>query len=144
MSDPRGRRSPRLVTAEVLRTERITPRLTRVVLGGPGLDGFGVGEFTDHYLKLQFPRPGVEYPEPFDLGRIREELPREQWPFTRTYTVRRWDAAERELWVDFVVHGDEGVAGPWAANAKPGEILRFAGPGGAYAPAADAERHLLV
>ncbi|WP_026930696.1 siderophore-interacting protein [Glycomyces tenuis] len=141
---PRGRRSPRLVTAEVLRTERLTPRMTRVVLGGPGLDGFGADEFTDHYLKLQFPRPGVEYPESFDLGRIREELPREQWPLTRTYTVRRWDAGERELWVDFVVHGDEGVAGPWAANVKPGEPLRFAGPGGAYAPAADAEWHLLA
>lgn len=144
MPDPRGRRTPRLATAEVLRTERLTPHMTRVVLGGAGLDGFAAGEFTDHYVKLQFPRPGVEYPEPFDLGRIREELPREHWPVTRTYTVRRWDAAERELWLDFVVHGDEGVAGPWAANAKPGEPLRFAGPGGAYAPASDAGWHLLV
>lgn len=144
MSEPRARRVPNLITAEVRRTERLTPHLVRVVLGGPGLEGFALGEFTDHYIKLQFPLPGVDYPEPFDLARVREELPREQWPVTRTYTVRRWDPAAREMWVDFVVHGDQGVAAPWAVNAKPGDLLRFAGPGGAYAPAPEAEWHLLV
>ncbi|MQM27296.1 siderophore-interacting protein [Glycomyces albidus] len=144
MAERRGRRSPNLTTAEVVRTERVTPHMIRVVLGGAGLADFACGEFTDHYLKLQFPVEGVEYPEPFDLGRIREEYPREQWPVTRTYTVRRWDAAARELWIDFVYHGDEGVAGPWAANAEPGDLLRFAGPGGGYAPASSADWHLLA
>lgn len=144
MSEPRGRRSPSLKTAEVVRTEWVTPHMIRVVLGGAGLADFECGEFTDHYLKLQFPIEGVEYPEPFDLAKIREEYPREQWPVTRTYTVRRWDPAARELWIDFVYHGDEGVAGPWAANAEPGDLLRFAGPGGGYAPAASADWHLLV
>ncbi|MFC3494589.1 siderophore-interacting protein [Glycomyces rhizosphaerae] len=144
MAEGRGRRTPMVTTAEVLRTERVTPHMIRVVLGGEGLDGFDCGDYTDHYLKLQFPAPGVEYPEPFDLARIREELPREQWPVTRTYTVRRWDAAARELWIDFVYHGDEGLAGPWAANVQPGELVRFVGPGGAYAPARDADWHLLA
>jgi NADPH-dependent ferric siderophore reductase len=118
--------------------------MIRVVLGGGGLDEFDCGEYSDHYLKLLFPVPGVAYPEPFDLARIREEYPREQWPVTRTYTVRRWDREARELWIDFVYHGDEGVAGPWAAGAEPGTVVRFAGPGGAYAPAADADWHLLA
>jgi NADPH-dependent ferric siderophore reductase len=144
MAERRGRRTPNVKTAAVLRTEQVTPHMIRVVLGGEGLADFECGDYTDHYLKLQFPVPGVVYPEPFDLARIREELPREQWPVTRTYTVRRWDAAARELWIDFVYHGDEGVAGPWAANAKPGTPLRFAGPGGGYAPAADADWHLLA
>ncbi|WP_205325922.1 siderophore-interacting protein [Glycomyces sp. YM15] len=144
MAEGRGRRTPRVTTAEVLRTERITPHMIRVVLGGEGLADFDCGACTDHYLKLQFPLPGVVYPEPFDLARIREELPREQWPVTRTYTVRKWDRAARELSIDFVYHGDEGVAGPWAANARPGELVRFAGPGGAYAPAHDADWHLLA
>ncbi|MDN3240661.1 siderophore-interacting protein [Glycomyces tritici] len=149
MAEARGRRTPRVTTAEVLRTERITPHMIRVVLGGEGLAEFDCastdsGECTDSYLKLQFPAPGVTYPEPFDLARIREEYPREQWPVTRTYTVRKWDKAARELSIDFVYHGDEGVAGPWAANVQPGEPVRFAGPGGAYAPAHDADWHLLA
>lgn len=138
------RRKARLHRGTVLRTERLTPHMIRVVLGGDGLANFAAGEFTDHYVKLQFPRPGVEYPEPFNMERIRAEMPREQWPVTRTYTVRAWDAEARELTIDFVYHGDQGVAGPWAANAKPGDELGFLGPGGAYAPSADAGWHLLA
>ncbi|MFF5262230.1 siderophore-interacting protein [Actinomadura viridis] len=133
-----------LHTGTVLRTERLTPHLIRVVLGGDGLAGFAAGEFTDHYVKLLFPRPGVGYPEPFDMERIRAELPREQWPATRTYTVRAWDPEAVELTIDFVHHGDEGLAGPWAAAARPGDPLRFQGPGGAYAPRRDVGWHLLV
>ncbi len=101
-------------------------------------------EFTDHYVKLLFPRPDVAYPEPFDMEKVRAELPREQWPSTRTYTVRAWDAEAGELTIDFVHHGDSGLAGPWAANARPGDEIFFNGPGGAYAPRADAGWHLLA
>jgi len=131
-------------SARVVRTERLTPHMQRVVLGGEGLTEFAVGSSTDHYVKLLFPSGGAEYPEPFDLERIRAEFPREQWPVTRTYTVRAWDPEHRELTLDFVLHGDEGLAGPWAARVRPGEIIRFQGPGGAYAPDLDADWHLLA
>jgi NADPH-dependent ferric siderophore reductase len=127
-----------------VRTERISPHMVRVVLGGEGLAGFGLDGFTDHYIKLLFAPVGVTYPEPFDIERIREELPREQWPANRTYTVRSWDPAHRELAVDFVVHGDEGLAGPWAATARVGDTIRIQGPGGGYAPDPAADWHLLV
>lgn len=139
-----ARRTPRLTVAQVDRVEQLTPHMTRVVLGGPGLADFTAGEYTDHYVKLQFLVDGVEYPTPFDLQRIRAELPREQWPTIRTYTVRRWDPDVRELSIDVVIHGDEGIAGPWATRVRPGEDVRFAGPGGGYAPSADAAWHLLV
>ncbi|MFV2179588.1 siderophore-interacting protein [Actinomadura sp. LOL_016] len=144
MATEPARRKPKLNRGTVLRTERLTPHMIRVVLGGDGLADFTAGEFTDHYVKLQFPQPGVEYPEPFDMERVRAELPREQWPATRTYTVRAWAPEARELTIDFVHHGDKGIAGPWAANAEPGDELLFLGPGGAYAPGADAGWHLLV
>ncbi|TDV57221.1 siderophore-interacting protein [Actinophytocola oryzae] len=144
MPERPARRSPSLTLAQVHRVERLTPHMTRIVFGGDGLAEFTAGDYTDHYVKLQFPVEGVTYPEPFDLQRIREELPREQWPRTRTYTVRRWDAHLRELTVDVVLHGDEGVAGPWAMRVRPGDELRFAGPGGGYAPSADADWHLLA
>jgi NADPH-dependent ferric siderophore reductase len=142
MTQPRRKRVARAAT--VLRTEQLTPHLIRVVLGGDGLAGFPAGEFTDHYVKLMFLRDGVAYPEPFDLETVREELPRETWPRVRTYTVRSWDAEAGELVIDFVHHGDEGVAGPWAAAAKPGDTLLMMGPGGAYAPSQEADWHLLV
>jgi NADPH-dependent ferric siderophore reductase len=108
-------RTPRTVHVEAV--ERLTPRMIRIVFGGDLAD-FGAGEFTDHYVKLRFPS------------------------HTRTYTVREWDG--ERLTIDFVVHGDEGVAGPWAAGARPGDELELRGPGGAYAPDPAADWHLMV
>ncbi|MCH0539433.1 siderophore-interacting protein [Streptomyces sp. MUM 203J] len=118
--------------------------MVRIVLGGDGLAAFATAGWTDHYVKLLFPPDGVTYPEPFDIERIRAELPRDQWPAQRTYTVRAWDEAQRELTVDFVVHGDEGLAGPWAARAVVGDTVRLLGPGGGYAPDPEADWHLLA
>jgi NADPH-dependent ferric siderophore reductase len=144
MAERPGRQPRKPYTAQVVRTERLTPHMQRVVLGGEGLADFAAGVCTDHYVKLLFAPEGVAYPEPFDMQRIRDEFPREQWPVTRTYTVRQWDAEHRELTLDFVIHGDEGLAGPWAMRVQPGETVRFMGPGGAYAPDTDADWHLLV
>ncbi|MEU6163987.1 siderophore-interacting protein [Streptomyces tanashiensis] len=144
MAEQPARKAPKATEARVVHTERITPHMVRVVLGGPGLDGFAADTYTDHYVKLLFAPEGVAYPEPFDMERIRAEFPREQWPTTRTYTVRAWDPVHHELTIDFVVHGDEGLAGPWAARAQAGETVRFLGPGGGYAPDPAADWHLLV
>ncbi|WP_020386618.1 siderophore-interacting protein [Kribbella catacumbae] len=134
-------RSRRAKLAIVRRTERVTPHMIRVVLS---CDEFVDNGSTDHYVKLLFLQPGVEYPDPLDMGAVREQMPSEQWPTMRTYTVRSWDEAARELTIDFVHHGDEGIAGPWAAAAQPGDKLWFNGPGGGYAPQETAGWHLLV
>ncbi|WP_055570018.1 siderophore-interacting protein [Streptomyces atriruber] len=144
MAERPARKAPKAHVAQVVRTERLTPHMQRVVLGGEGLAEFTAGECTDHYVKLLFDAEGVTYPEPFDMQRIREEFPRDQWPVTRTYTVRSWDPEARELALDFVIHGDEGLAGPWARDVRPGATMRFLGPGGAYAPAAESDWHLLA
>ncbi|MEU6103950.1 siderophore-interacting protein [Streptomyces flaveolus] len=144
MAERPGRRPRKPHTAQVVRTERLTPHMQRVVLGGEELSAFSADTCTDHYVKLLFPAEGVTYPEPFDMERIREEFPRHQWPVTRTYTVRQWDAEHREMVLDFVIHGDEGLAGPWAKRVQPGETVRFMGPGGAYAPDPAADWHLFA
>ncbi|PXY27626.1 siderophore-interacting protein [Prauserella muralis] len=133
-----------VIRLRVLRTERITPHMIRVVAGGDGLAAFTPNGFTDAYVKVLFPVPGVEYPEPFDMQTIKAELPREHWPRQRSYTVRYFDAAAGELVIDFVHHGDAGLAGPWAARLEPGDEVMLLGPGGAYAPSPDADWHLLV
>ncbi|MGY0022731.1 siderophore-interacting protein [Streptomyces sp. cg35] len=144
MAERPARKPRKARAAQVVRTERLSEHMQRVVLGGDGLADFPELEHTDHYVKLLFAPAGVTYAEPFDVERIREELPREQWPVTRTYTVRAWDPSARELTIDFVIHGDEGLAGPWAATVQPGETLHFMGPGGAYAPDPSADWHLLA
>jgi NADPH-dependent ferric siderophore reductase len=132
------------VNLTVIRREELSPHMVRIVAGGDGFADFSNNDFVDRYVKIVFPQPGIEYPFPLDLWSIRETMPREQWPFTRTYTVRWVDEAARELAIDFVVHGDEGLAGPWAAQAQPGDTLTFTGPGGAYNPAPDADWYLFA
>lgn len=134
----------RVTELEVLRTEHLTPHMIRIVAGGGGLADFPDTPHTDRYIKIVFPRPGVAYPEPFDMDVVHETLPREQWPALRTYTVRSLDHDAGELVIDFVHHGDAGLAGPWAAAAKPGDRFHVLGPGGAYAPAEDVDWHLYV
>lgn len=141
MSEPK-RRGRRVTRAEVVRTEWLTPHLLRVVAGAPGLAERLDNGLTDRYVKIIFRRPDVAYPEPFDMDAVHETLPREQWPILRTYTVR--SATGDELTIDFVYHGEEGLAGPWAAGLKPGDEVLFLGPGGGYAPSPDADWHLLV
>ncbi|RBY90297.1 siderophore-interacting protein [Blastococcus sp. TBT05-19] len=150
MTEPRAagdaraprKRTPRI--GEVVRTSRITPHMIRVVLGGEGLAGFPEGDQTDRYVKLLFPPVGAAYGVPYDVEQVRADHPSDQWPVTRTYTVRGWDAVAGELTIDFVHHGDEGLAGPWAAGARPGDLIQFMGPGGGYSPRPDADWHLLA
>lgn len=141
---PPARTRPAPLIGTVIRTHQLSPTMTRVVLGGSGLRSFRASESTDSYVKLTFLQAGVSYPSPLDMAVVRATLPPEQWPAVRTYTVRAWDSSAGELSVDFVVHGDSGVAGPWAAGARPGDEVLVAGPGGAYHPDAAAGFHLFV
>jgi NADPH-dependent ferric siderophore reductase len=124
-------RAREVLTTTVRRTERLTPTMIRVVLGGGGLAGFQAAPFTDSYVKIVFPEPG-------------EERPR-----LRTYTVRHWDDAAHELTLDIVVHaagvsGSVGLAGPWAEALQPGDEVQLLGPGGEYAPDPTADWHLFA
>lgn len=110
----------RALSTTVTKSSWLTPSMVRLVVGGPDLEGFGAGSFTDHYVKCRF------------------------GDTTRSYTVRDWDPQRRLLTLDFVVHGNRGVAGPWAARAKPGDTLEITGPGGGYTPSPNADWHLLV
>ena len=125
------------------RTERISPHLVRVHLGGDDFAAF-IGEAdperiakTDKYVKLLFAKPELGLEPPYDLEALRQRLPLEDLPVRRTYTIRSIDPATGTLAIDFVVHGDAGIAGPWAAAAQPGELVTFSGPGGQFAPSTD-------
>lgn len=146
MTTPAGTSAPRrarpIIALTVLRREQLSAHMIRIVAGGPGFGQYVNNDFVDRYVKISFLQPGVDYPQPLDLAAIKETMPREHWPVTRTYTVRWVDEAAQELAIDFVNHGDEGLAGPWAANARPGDQFSFSGPGGGYNPDPDADWYL--
>lgn len=122
-------RRPRVLRhATVVRTEQLSPALVRVHLRGPDLTRIEPSAHTDRYVKLAFT------PQGSPGGEV----------VTRTYTIRSLDTARGEMAIDFVVHGDEGLAGPWAAAARPGDEIGFFGPGGGWGPSPDADHHLLV
>lgn len=121
----RARRPRPTYEVTVVRTETIGAHLVRVTAEGESLASFGDPELpglpsTDAYVKLAF------------------------GDATRTYTVRWFDRAERRIALDFVVHGDEGLAGPWAQRAQAGDTITIMGPGGAYSPDPDAAWHLFA
>ena len=113
----------------VTEAERLTPGMVRVRLRAvePSVfaDAFAASAFTDRYVKLVFPQA--------DGSEI-----------VRTYTALEPDAVAGTLHIDFVVHGAEGTAGPWAAAVRPGARIVARGPGGAYAPDPSADWHLLA
>ncbi|WP_082467434.1 siderophore-interacting protein [Leifsonia sp. Leaf264] len=129
---------------EVTATSWVTPSLRRLQLQTDDLSGFRESVFTDRYVKLVFPKAGVVYPDQIDVRAMRGTMPPEDLPVVRTYTALHPDVDAGTLDIDFVVHGDEGIAGLWAANATIGDRLLANGPGGAYSPDPTADWHLLV
>jgi NADPH-dependent ferric siderophore reductase len=128
----------------VLRRDQLSPHTVRITAGGPGFEALRMNDFTDKYAKILFVDPGLGLTPPYDLAALRESLPPGRQPVTRTYTLRRADPQGQELTIDFVVHGDEGIAAPWAAHAEPGDLLTMSGAGGAYRPDPDSDWHLLA
>lgn len=126
MTAPAARPARPVATLDVVSTTELAPHLVRVVLGGDDLALLNHNEHRDRYVKLLF-TPVADEP-----------------PVRRTYTVRAWDTDTGRLTLDFVTHGDAGVAAPWARTARPGDRLSMQGAGGAWSPSADADWYLLV
>lgn len=118
-----------LTELTVLSREQLTPGMVRLRFRGD-LAAFATNTFTDRYVKLVFGDPA--------------ELERGGRPTLRTYTALEADVEAGTLAIDFVVHGTEGIAGPWAAAAQPGDTIVVRGPGGAYAPDPEADWHLFA
>jgi NADPH-dependent ferric siderophore reductase len=135
---------------EVVRREQVSPHMVRVTVAGDDL-----AEFPDHgfdqWFRLFLPRAESEealgrLPKKVDvLGTLKYmRMPEGTRPVMRCYTVRELRRDARELDIDFVVHGDEGVAAPWAREAAPGDRLAIIDQGTGYELREGVEHHLLV
>lgn len=132
----------------VARSERITPSVQRVTFSGIDLERLNWRGF-DQWVRLFLPAN-----DPSDLDHVPHRLTRQSWlrlqtvpfarrPQVRSYTVRAWRAELCELDIDFVVHGDQGVAGPWSTRAVAGDVAAILDQGCGW-PRPEASRVVLI
>lgn len=115
----------------VRRTEHVSPRLSRITLTGPELDGLVVEEPAAS-IRLLLPSPDTtELVVPTWRGN-EFLLPDGRRPTLRTLTPRRVDSGALELVLEIVLHG-QGEASSWAQHATPGDPAAISGPGRGYA-----------
>ena len=142
--------NPTMVVAEVMRSERISPTIMRITLGGEALDRFEAMGF-DQWFRLFLP-PADDVDTNFDLPKKINLLgyvqflamPKATRPVMRNYTVREFRPAERELDIDFVAHGDNGPASKWAGAARVGDSVALLDQGIMFNPGAGVDWHLLA
>lgn len=131
--------------ATLARREMLTPGMVRLTFSGEGLANFRSTGIPDEYIRLFFRDPeSGELVLPAIDAEGRWTFPEERHRVRySTYTVRRFDAASRELDIDLVVHKG-GQASDWACAASIGERIVINNPRGLYAPPADLRWQLLI
>lgn len=142
MPVPRRRISGSQIVMEVLRVERPSRSMVRIVAGGEGFDDFESNGAADQYVKLYFANPALGLLAPYDMRSLRKTLRREDFPVSRSYTIRRHDPVARELAIEFFIHEPAGPAAAWAAAAQPGDQLVLSKSKGKFRPDPKAEQHL--
>ncbi len=130
-SEPRARREPpQFRRVAVRHTERLSPRMVRVTLAGPELEGFAV-EDPAASVRLLLPSPGARELAMPSWNGNEFLLADGRRPTIRTFTPRRVDPEAVELDVEIVLHG-AGVASDWAEAVEPGDRAAVSGPGRGY------------
>jgi NADPH-dependent ferric siderophore reductase len=120
----------RTFVVSVARVRRLNPSFLRVTFTGADLDEFGSGG-ADQRIKVVLPLPGRgigDFPLGPDWYGEWRLLPDARRNPLRSYTVRAARPLEREVDVDFVLHGPSGPAAAWAADARAGDELALVGP----------------
>ena len=136
------REPPRFRRVTVRQVEPVTPRLLRVTLAGPELDGLTL-EHPAASVRMLLPSPGTDELVVPTWNGNEFLLPDGRRPAIRTLTPRRVRPDSLELDLEIVVHGG-GVASQWAAAAQPGHEAAISGPGRGYAVDHEAPAFLLA
>ncbi|WP_144876846.1 siderophore-interacting protein [Microbacterium sp. 1.5R] len=119
----------RFRTVTLSSREWLAPGYVRLRLTGSDLDGFASLGSDDH-MRLFFPTGPVGSVEEMRAAPSRE------------YTPLVW--GDGWLDVEFAVHGDSGVAAPWAARAPLGSSIGVGGPRGSAVIDGEPDSWLLV
>ncbi|WP_022892951.1 siderophore-interacting protein [Agromyces subbeticus] len=128
-----------VIEAEVVSARLISPHFVRLTVAGDELVDWRHLGF-DQWFRLAVPvAEGTRFDNlsgTYDMaGYLRYlTLPRATRPVIRNYTVREFRPETLELDIDFVVHGDDGVAGPWAGSLPIGASVGLIDQGCGYQP----------
>lgn len=129
-----SRRAPaqpyRAFEVDVLRRVHLSPSFLRVTFTGVDLDLFADRGFDQRIkLVLPLPRSGLDhFPQGPDWYARWRALPQQWRNPVRTYTVRAVRPRDREIDVDFVLHGHGGPFSRWASTTSPGARVAVIGP----------------
>ncbi len=132
--------------ATVARVRDLNPVMRRITLAAPELTGYALAG-PDEYFGLLMPgvdgRLHLPDPERVNVRAAITEMPEDEQPGLRWYTIREIRRAQGEVDVDIVTHGDSGPGSAWATAAKVGDPVGFRS-GGALYTSFDAQRQLFV
>ncbi|MGK5685622.1 siderophore-interacting protein [Actinoplanes sp. URMC 104] len=120
----------RFFATEVRAVRRLSPHFVRVTFTGDDLHHFADNGF-DQRIKLIPPLPGAgmaHLPTGPDWYEQWRALPEGLRNPIRTYTVRAVRPQLREVDIDMVLHGIDGPASRFAAEARPGAEAYLMGP----------------
>jgi len=105
--------------------EYITPHYIRLTLGNENIEAVKDSTFGTNN-KIYIAPDGqtkVHFPE-YDENKMEwKPMPEDIKPHIRTYTHRGINLEKKEIYIDFVAHGDEGPASNFAINAPIGSEL---------------------
>ena len=136
------REPPPFRRVAVRRVEARSPRLLRVTLAGPELEGLAVEQPAASVRLLLPPSADGELVLPVWNGN-EFLLADGRRPVIRTFTPRRLDRGALELDLEVVIHG-QGAATEWAEAVGPGDAAAISGPGRGYVVDHDASAFLLA
>jgi len=136
------REPPAFRKVAVVAATTVTPRLMRVTVGGPELDGFSLDQPAAS-VRLLLPQPGTgDLVMPSWNGNVWL-LPDGTRATIRTLTPLRFDPGAQELDLEIVMH-ESGAAPAWARTAKPGDRTAISGPARGYPIDSDASGFVLA
>ncbi|MBB1511584.1 siderophore-interacting protein [Tessaracoccus sp. MC1627] len=136
----------RLIEAEVVAVGSPAASVRRITLHAEGFVGLGFAG-ADEYFGLLMPGPSgrlvLPDPDRLNIRAAVAEIPQEDRPVLRWYTVRRHDPVTGTLDVDIVTHGTAGPGSAWALSAAAGDRVGFRQCGALFLPG-DASRLCFV
>lgn len=113
----------------------LNPAARRITFAAPELRDFTLAA-PDEFFGLIFPLDGGELtmpdPERTNVRAAIADLPGEERPGLRWYTVRAHRPAAGEIDVDIITHGTDGPGSAWTLSAQVGDRVGFRSGGGLY------------